>query len=113
VVGVNIVDSTILTDHLAIHFLELPKLERDLIPEIGTGTGGSRISTTLQRWLYYMHERGEVDAMKDPILLQILKEDPDIIKAERPAVTDYLCRKAGRETRDGARTGARCRPEAK
>ncbi|MFP4152324.1 MAG: Rpn family recombination-promoting nuclease/putative transposase [Alkalispirochaeta sp.] len=104
VVGVNIVDFIIfpgsqpvhttfelvlrhnglvvLTDHLAIHFLELPKLERDLLPEIGTGTGGSHISTTLQRWLYYMHERGEVDAMEDPILLQILKEDPDIEDAE-------------------------------
>jgi predicted transposase/invertase (TIGR01784 family) len=104
VVGVNIVDFIIfpgsqpvhttfelvprhngpitLTDHLAIHFLELPKLERGFIPEGGTGTGGYHTSTTLQRWLYYMHERGEVDAMEDPILLQILKEDPDIEDAE-------------------------------
>jgi predicted transposase/invertase (TIGR01784 family) len=104
VVGVNIVDfiifpgsqpvhttfqlipshngPVILTDHLAIHFLELPKLERGLMPDIGTGTGGSHISTTLQRWLYYMHERGKVNAMEDPILLQILKEDPDIEDAE-------------------------------
>jgi predicted transposase/invertase (TIGR01784 family) len=80
----GLVDSNpfILTDHLAIHFLELPKLERGFIPEVGTGTGGYHTSTTLQRWLYYMHERGEVDAMEDPILLQILKEDPDIEDAE-------------------------------
>jgi len=60
-----------LTDHLAIHFLELPKLGRE-----------HHISTTLQRWLYYMHGRGEVDAMEDPILLQIMREDPDIEDAE-------------------------------
>jgi len=60
-----------LTTHLAIHFLELPKLKSE-----------HHISTTLQRWLYYMHERGEVDAMEDSILLQILKEDPDIEDAE-------------------------------
>ncbi len=30
----------------------------------------------------HMYERGEVDAMEDPILLQILKEDPDIEDAE-------------------------------
>jgi predicted transposase/invertase (TIGR01784 family) len=74
--------SLVLTSHLAIHFLELPKLERDSTPEVGTGTGSSHISTTLQRWLYYMHERGEVNAMEDPILLQILKEDPDIEDAD-------------------------------
>ena len=70
-------DPPTLTDHLAIHFLELPKL-----PGAAAGTGQTDISTTLQRWLYYMHERGEVDAMEDPILLQILKEDPDIEDAE-------------------------------
>jgi predicted transposase/invertase (TIGR01784 family) len=100
VVGVNIVDFTIfpetasvhttfqlmprpngpviLTDHLAIHFLELPKLRDDTAPTVGS----PHVSTTLQRWLYYMHERGEVNAMEDPILLQILKEDPDIEDAE-------------------------------
>jgi predicted transposase/invertase (TIGR01784 family) len=93
VVGVNIVDFTIfpetvpvhttfelvprhngpliLTNHLAIHFLELPKLGSE-----------THVSTTLQRWLYYMHERGEVNAREDPILLQILKEDPDIEDAD-------------------------------
>jgi len=70
--------SLILTDHLAIHFLELPKLRCDATP-----TGDSpHISTMLHRWLYYMHGRGEVDAMEDPILLQILREDPDIEDAE-------------------------------
>jgi len=71
-------DSLILTDHLAIHFLELPKLRCDATP-----TGDSpHISTMLHRWLYYMHGRGEVHAMEDPILLQILREDPDIEDAE-------------------------------
>lgn len=68
----------VLTNHLAIHFLELPKLRGHATPTVES----SHISTTLQRWLYYMRERGEVDAMEDPILLQILKEDPDIEDAE-------------------------------
>ncbi|MDA3951377.1 MAG: Rpn family recombination-promoting nuclease/putative transposase [Spirochaeta sp.] len=71
-------ESLVLTSHLAIHFLELPKLRGDATP-----TGGlPHISTTLQRWLYYMRGRGEVDAMEDNVLLQILKEDPDIEDAE-------------------------------
>jgi len=74
------VEPVVLTDHLTIHFLELPKLQTGSPPH----TIGQHppVSTTLQRWLYYMHERGEVDAMEDPILLQILREDPDIEDAE-------------------------------
>jgi predicted transposase/invertase (TIGR01784 family) len=68
----------VLTNHQAIHFLELSKLRGVSSPV----TGKPHVSTTLQRWLYYMHERGEVHAMEDPILLQILKEDPDIEDAE-------------------------------
>ena len=69
--GRELPEPLVLTDHLAIHFLELPKLGSE-----------HYVSTTLQRWLYYVHGRGEVDAMEDPILLQILKEDPDIEDAE-------------------------------
>lgn len=69
-----------LTDHLAIHFLELSKLQQESAPHNKGRI--TRISTSLKRWLYYMHERGEEDAMEDPILLQILKEDPDIEDAE-------------------------------
>jgi hypothetical protein len=35
--------------------------------------------------LYYIDERGDSDAMEDDILLQILKEDPDIEDAENIA----------------------------
>nr|MDA3948909.1 PD-(D/E)XK nuclease family transposase [Spirochaeta sp.] len=70
--------SLVLTSHLAIHFLELPKLRSNAAPTVGS----PHISTTLQRWLYYMHGRGEGDSMEDNILLQILKEDPDIEDAE-------------------------------
>ncbi|MFP4153432.1 MAG: Rpn family recombination-promoting nuclease/putative transposase [Alkalispirochaeta sp.] len=76
----------VLTDHLAIHFLELPKLQSQLQPRLRDNTAkpaeAPHVSTTLLRWLYYMHERGEVNAMEDPILLQILREDPDIEDAE-------------------------------
>lgn len=85
-------ESLTLTDHLAIYFLELPKLPGDAAP----GTGHTDISTTLQHWLYYMHERGEVDAMEDPDIedaeercLQFVADDElrekyqDRIKAER------------------------------
>lgn len=76
----DVSDRVPLTDHLAIHFLELPKLQQESTPH--DGVRSTHISTGLQRWLYYMHERGEEDAMEDPILLQILKEDPDIEDAE-------------------------------
>lgn len=75
--------SLVLTNHLTIHFLELPKLGDDFfLAPVSPDAEPIHISTALQRWLYYMHERGEVDAMEDPILLQILKDDPDIEDAE-------------------------------
>lgn len=70
--------SLVLTSHLGIHFLELPKLGHTRSQE----AEHAGISTTLRRWLYYMHGRGEGDAMEDNILLEILKEDPDIEDAE-------------------------------
>mgnify|MGYP006432229749 CR=1 FL=1 len=79
----------ILTPHLAIHFLELPKLRGNGIsdnaaePDRRSETSRrAALSTPLGRWLYYIDERGETDAMEDDILLQILKEDPDIEDAE-------------------------------
>ncbi|MDA3949342.1 MAG: hypothetical protein PF508_08950 [Spirochaeta sp.] len=50
-----------------------------------TGSATDRhtaLSTPLGRWLYYIDERKESDAMEDDVLLQILKEDPDIEDAE-------------------------------
>jgi predicted transposase/invertase (TIGR01784 family) len=61
-----------LTD-LVLHFLELPKYERNNAPP----------STALERWLYFITRRGGVDAMEDPVMKQILEESPEIAAAAR------------------------------
>jgi len=66
------------TDSSRLHYLELPKL-----PEYP--------STKLENWLYYIEERGKENAMEDPIILKILKDDPEIADAEdeyRRFITD-------------------------
>ncbi|TVR66617.1 MAG: Rpn family recombination-promoting nuclease/putative transposase [Spirochaetaceae bacterium] len=58
---------------MVLHFLELPQYDLQT----------QAPSTALERWLYFIVNRGKEDAMKDPIMRQILEESPDIAEAER------------------------------
>lgn len=57
-----------MTDNLVIHTIELPK------------TG--KPSTSLDRWSYYLKQRGSKNAMDDLILLKTMRDDPEIEDAE-------------------------------
>lgn len=57
----------------AIHFLELSKYDRDI----------DYPSTALNRWLYFIINRGRREAMEDPVMKQILQESPEIAEADR------------------------------
>jgi predicted transposase/invertase (TIGR01784 family) len=58
---------------MVLHFLELPEYEQHNDPT----------STALERWLYFIVNRGRRDAMEDPVMKRILEESPDIAEAER------------------------------
>lgn len=58
---------------LVLHFLELPRFD----------TVDSNPSTALERWIYFIINRGREKAMKDPVMKQILEESPEIAEADR------------------------------
>jgi len=63
----------ILTDHLMIHFLELPKLVADLKQD------PAKIDKSLYHWLLFFKEEG----MESPLLKTIVESDPIIQKAHQ------------------------------
>nr|MDA3949060.1 Rpn family recombination-promoting nuclease/putative transposase [Spirochaeta sp.] len=57
---------------LVLHFLELPQYNQQHV----------KTSTALERWLYFIVNRGRPDAMEDPVMKRILEESPDIAEAD-------------------------------
>ena len=57
----------ILTEHMVIHYLELPKLR------------GLNMQNSLERWLYYLKNEGKQE--EDDNMRILLQDDPDIQKA--------------------------------
>ncbi|MDA3949063.1 MAG: Rpn family recombination-promoting nuclease/putative transposase [Spirochaeta sp.] len=58
---------------MVLHFLELPQYTQHK----------AKTSTALERWLYFIINRGRPDAMEDPVMKQILEESPEIAEAGR------------------------------
>ncbi|MBF0376127.1 MAG: PD-(D/E)XK nuclease family transposase [Desulfamplus sp.] len=68
----------ILTDHLAIHFLELPKVRNFFKQK------GHRIEKELEKWLYYLNKEGKIE--EDKFMEILLKEDNIFRKAHEKYV---------------------------
>ncbi len=68
----------ILTDHLAIHFLELPKVRKVFKQK------DAPIEKELEKWLYYFNKEGEI--AEDKLMEILLKEDNIFKKAHEKYV---------------------------
>ena len=68
-----------LTDALLIHVIELPKLAQRDTREAAASLAAL---SPLEKWVYFLRRRGDGTMTDDPILKQILDEEPDIRKAE-------------------------------